>query len=61
MRNLVAGCLVLAYVGILSGCAASDAADEGVKDHVNHEEVYVPTHSNNGSAMAEKMMAPITH
>ncbi len=60
MRAFVAGCLVIVSMTALSGCAASAAAEDGVKDHQNHEEVYVPTHSNNGSAMAAKMMAPVT-
>jgi hypothetical protein len=58
MKTLVLGFIAMGVVSLLSGCAASAAAEEGVADNKNHAEAYKPSPTNNGSFMAIKLTDP---
>jgi hypothetical protein len=66
MKGWMIGFMAMGLTGLLSGCAASAAAEDGVADHKNHADRYVQSPLNNGSVVATKLAptastAPAVH
>jgi hypothetical protein len=55
MKVCMIGLMTMVCMGLLSGCAASAAAEDGVADHKNHAEKYTQSPINNGSEVATKL------
>jgi hypothetical protein len=57
MKVYMIGLMAMGFIGLLSGCAASAAAEDGVADHKNHADKYIQSPINNGSEVAAKVNA----
>jgi hypothetical protein len=57
MKVYMIGCMAMSLMGLLSGCAASAAAEDGVADHRNRADSYTQSPINDGAEIATKKIA----